>query len=900
MRRFGTLAALALAWSAGPVLAAPTQEALDAFERDIRPLLLTHCVGCHGPKLQHAGFRLDTAAAVQASTDTGRRVIVPGDPEASSLIRSIRFDGRVKMPPAGKLPAHAVEQLTRWVREGAAWPADRQASELDPKKHWAFRPVKEPPAPAVRNKKWVKSPIDAFVLDRLERRNWKPAASADRYTLIRRATFDLTGLPPTAADVKAFVDDRSPTAFAAVVDRLLASPRYGERWGRHWLDVARYSDTKGYVFQEERRFPYSYTYRDWVIRALNEDLPYDRFVVEQLAADRLELGEDRRPLAAMGFLTLGRRFLNNVHDIVDDRLDVIFRGTQALTIGCARCHDHKYDPISMKDYYAAYGVLRSASEPKEFPLIEQPERTASYLAFEAELKKRQAVVRAHLERKHGELLRLGRSRIGESLMAAREVSGGQGDRRAVAAKYGLPLELITRWAEFLAETRKSHHPIFAAWFAFAAIPDASFGAQAPQLAVRIAANAEPARRLHGRVAAAFQGAPPASLEEVARRLATIITAPGDDPELQHLLDSLGGPLQIPVDQVERYFNRAEQNEVRELRRRVDQWQATSPHRPDRAMSLEEAGAPFSPYVFQRGNPGNRGPTVPRRFLELLSGPSPETWEQSSGRLEMARAIASPQNPLTARVMVNRVWGWHFGRPLVRTPSDFGLRSDPPSHPELLDYLAARFMAEGWSLKRLHRTIMLSSTYQQSSDGEATQAAADPEGALLWRYPRRRLDFESLRDSMLHVSGRLDLTPGGPSVDISGPDATRRTVYAFVDRQNLPGMFRAFDFAGPDTHAPQRFQTTVPQQSLFLLNHPFAILQAKALAARPEVQAVEAGERIAVLYRLALARDPRPEEAQLGLRFIQGEPAVSPGSAGLTPWERYAQALLLSNDFAFVD
>ncbi len=850
-------------------------EAEEFFETKIRPVLAEKCYSCHGAKLQQAGLRLDTLAGALRGTDQNVPAVVPGDPEKSSLIHVVRFDGKIKMPPQGKLAAAEIEALTQWVKMGAPWPgkggkfdSSAQKKGPDPAKHWAFQPLVKPALPTVKRKGWVKSPIDAFVLAKLEKKGWTPNPSADRYTLIRRAYFDLIGLPPSAADVQAFVNDKSPTAFSTVVDRLLASPQYGERWGRYWLDVARYADTKGYVFQEERRYPFSYTYRDYVIRAFNEDKPYDRFLQEQIAADHLVQGDDKEALAAMGFLTLGRRFLNNIHDIIDDRMDVVFRGTQGLTVGCARCHDHKYDPIPIKDYYSLYGVFRSSEEPKDLPLIAQPERNAAYLEYERKLNALEGEVQQFLQKKHGELMATARGKIAESLLAAREARPGA-DFGAIAAKYGLPDELVRRWQRFLAETGKDHHPILAPWFAFAAVPENEFAAKAPALATRFAANADSQKPLNTHVARAFMGAPPASLKDVADRLAQVLTSATDDEQIKHALDSIGGPLNIPVGEVERFFNRADNNQVRALRQKVDQFKATSPAAPPRAMVLVDTKQPFQPRVFVRGNPNNPGDQVPRQFLTVLAGSQPQPFKQGSGRLELAQAITSPSNPLTPRVMANRVWLWHFGSGLVRTPSDFGLRSEPPTNPELLDYLAARFREDGWSIKKLHRLIMLSSTYQMSSSDNPTYGKVDPENTFLWRMNRRRLDFEALRDSMLAASGKLDLTLGGPSVDITQqPSPPRRTVYSFIDRQNLPGVFRVFDVASPDTHSPQRYQTTVPQQALFLLNSPFLIDQATALVKRPEISgAANPEERLRQIYRIVYSRDPAPDELALGLKFL---------------------------------
>ncbi len=618
--------------------------------------------------------------------------------------------------------------------------------------------MKKPALPGVNDAAWVKTPIDAFVRANLEAKRLTPSPAADQRTLIRRVTLDMHGLPPTPEEVVAFETDRSPDAYAHLIDRLLASPRYGERWGRHWLDVARYADSKGYVFTDERRYPFAYTYRDYVIRSFNEDLPYDQFVVQQVAADQLPLGEDKRPLAALGYLTLGRRFLNNTHDIIDDRIDVTMRGLQGLTVGCARCHDHKFDPIPQKDYYSLYGVFASSIEPKELPLIGHPDATPELAAFEKELAKRQAEVE----------------------------------------KY------------------------------------------------RTANKAELAKG-----------------------------------------------------------NRKFRDGLRALQKKVDQWQVTASSAPPRAMVLQDSPSPMTPYVFLRGNPNNHGPTVPRQFLEVVAGEKRQPFRQGSGRLELARAIADRNNPLTARVMVNRIWLHHFGAGLVRTPSDFGLRGEPPTHPELLDWLAATFMDNGWSIKKLHRLILLSNTYQQTSSDDPQLLQNDPDNRLLARMNRQRLDFEALRDSLLAVAGRLDTTMGGRAVELTtAPFTPRRSVYGFIDRQNLPGLFRTFDFASPDTSTPQRYTTTVPQQALFLMNSPFVIEQARHFVKRADVAAQTKDEaKIERMVRLAYGRTAEADEIELGLRFLAEARKSDEGKQTglhLSAWEQYAQVLLLGNEFAFVD
>ncbi len=907
---------------------AVTPQAAEFFETRVRPVLAENCFSCHGPMRQKAGLRLDSAASLRKGSDTGP-VVIGGQPEQSPLIQAIHYDGNVRMPPKGKLPAQAIEALTTWVKMGTPWPevisthagsTDAKASAAG-REHWAFQPVRQLALPAVQDPTWPLTPIDFFILAKLDANGLTPAAPADRRTLLRRVTFDLIGLPPTAEEVDAFVADPSPDAFAKVVDRLLASPHYGERWGRHWLDVARYADTKGYVFTQERRFPYSYTYRDYVIRAFNEDLPYDQFVVHQLAADRLPLGDDKRPLAAMGFLTIGRRFLNNMHDIIDDRIDVVTRGLLGLTVTCARCHDHKFDPIPTRDYYSLHGVFASSVEPNDLPLLSKPERTEAYLAFEKELQAREQEVRKFLDDKYNEMRSRFRAQIGDYLLAVRNTQRLPGEGHYEALSPGdLHAQMIRRWQAFLNQTAKGYHPIFGPWQAFAALPQQEFLAKAPALAADIAAQADPSRPVNRLVAQAFAGPPPASLREVAQRYGEIFAkvdklwqetqakagAPPALPEadqeaLRQVLYGAGHPPVVAREDQRQFLDRAGRDRLTALQRRVDQWKVSSPAAPPRAMILQDAPTPQTPHVFLRGNPNNPGPEVPRQFLEVLAGANRRPFQDGSGRLELARAITSKDNGLTARVLVNRIWLHHFGAGLVRTPSDFGLRSEPPTHPELLDYLAGRFMEEGWSIKKLHRLILLSRVYQQRSEDRPEYSRLDPDNRWLWRMNRQRLDFEGLRDALLMVSGKLDLKRGGVAVDLTTmPFTGRRTVYGFIDRQNLPGLFRTFDFASPDTSTPQRYTTTVPQQALFLMNSPFVLEQARNLVSWPELAALDDEQRIQHLYRLAYGRAADPEEVALGLRFVAAPAIAEQEPPEPSAWEEYAQVLLLANEFVFVD
>jgi len=881
---------------------APDRAGIEFFEKHVRPVLVDNCYQCHSTDAEKGvkgGLLLDSRDAVLKGGDSGP-ALIPGDPEKSLLIKAVRYaDENLQMPPKGKkLSEQQIEELVAWVKMGAP---DPRTGQTAPKKattdHWAFKKVAEPPVPTVKGKRLVRTPVDNFLLSKLEAKGLALSPRADKRTLIRRATFDITGLPPTPEEVATFEADKSEDAFARLVERLLNSPRYGERWGRYWLDIARYADTKGYVFEEERRYPYSYTYRDWVIRAFNEDLPYDQFLTQQIAADLLPLGEDKRPLAALGFLTLGRRFLNNQTDIIDDRIDVVTRGTMGLTVACARCHDHKFDPIPTKDYYSLYGVFASCNEPAEKPLLGTASMPKEYPDYLEERKKREEELVQFRKEKEAEVLGKIRKQVGDYLLVVHDSGKATDEKKeGLVRERKLQPSLSRQYKKAIKDWSEKPNPIFSPWFAFATLPETNFAARAKEICAGLVAGGNAPNSVNPEVAALFSSDnPPASLKEVSERYnelfagvdrewkaastnspAPTALANADREALRQVLYGSESPiLALDSGDLQRFTDTPAQQKVRALKRKVDELDATHPGAPPRAMALIDNSKPTEPVVFKRGNPGNTGDKVPRQFLEIVSGPDRKPFEKGSGRLEMAQSIASRDNPLTARVFVNRVWMYHFGSPLVRTPSDFGVRSDPPSHPELLDYLASRFMAEGWSIKKLHKLIMLSSGYQQSSEDNPKASKIDPANQLLWRMNRRRLDFEAMRDTLLAASGKIDLSTGGKPVEITTePFTPRRTVYGFVERQNLPGLFRTFDFASPDSTSPQRFSTTVPQQALFLMNSPFVVQQAKDLLARPEVRSLPTDEqKIRQLYQITFQRAPDADELKLAQRFLSVQDAA---------------------------
>ena len=795
------------AWAADPT---PAQ--LQFFENKIRPIFVNNCYKCHSRQAEKlkANLSLEFRDGLLKGGETGP-AIVPGDPDHSLLIKAVRYtDPDLQMPPKNPLSDQQIADLEAWVKMGAPDPRVAGATLASAdwgknrREHWAFQPVKNVQTPAVAATAWVSTPVDAFILAKLEASHMQPAAPADKRALLRRATFDLTGLPPTPEEAQAFANDNSPDAFAKVVDRLLASPRYGERWGRFWLDTARYADTKGDIRlnQDVPQYPFAWTYRDYVVRSFNEDKPYNQFVREQIAGDQLPATEHHPELAALGFLTLGPRFNDNVNDIMNDRIDVVCKGLLGLTVTCARCHDHKFDPIPQKDYYSLKGIFDSSVEPPEEPLLD-------------------------------------------------------------------PMPMTPAYASFAARLNATNQILAAAQLKLRSLPRAGG---------------------------------PAANADIRRQL---------------------------------------QQQINQARRAAALLEASDPASPPRATILRDIVKPHDSPLFIRGEAGNKGDIVPRHFLTVIAGPNPPLFRMGSGRLQLAEAIVNPSNPLTARVLVNRVWMHHFGEGFVTTPDDFGNQSDPPSHPELLDYLAARFMQDGWSLKKLHRLIMLSSVYQQSSENNPRYAEMDPQNRLLWRANIQRLEFEAVRDSLLAMGGQLDPALGGPPVQLQqgqGGYSHRRTLYGLVDRRNLPEIYSQFDFANPDITMGKRYLTTVPQQALFMMNSPLVVELARKLVNLPEFIALSGPDpRIRFLYERILQRLPTDLEIKLGEEFVDDSPPAElitedarqrlraeRGAAGqragprgggrrmslvslgpnqlraIGTWAKYAHALLQTNEVLFLD
>lgn len=910
-------------------------QATQFFEQQVHPILAKRCYECHGAEKQESGLRLDSREAVLAGGDSENPSAIPGDPSKSLLIEAIRHDGEseLRMPPDEKIPDAEIAVLVEWVKMGLPWDKSAPATKiLTPmelavqarKEHWSLQPVSSPKLPAVKDSSWPSRALDYHVLKNLEAAGIKPSSAADRRTLIRRLSFDLWGLPPSDQEVQEFVQDSAPDAYARLVDRWLASPAYGERWGRHWLDVARYADTRGYAFANDRRYPYAYTYRDYVIGAFNSDKPYDEFVLEQLAADQLPIGEDKTRLAAMGFLTTGRKF-NNRQDDLDDQIDVVSRGLLGLTVACARCHDHKYDPVPTEDYYSLYGVFASSQEPDDLPLIAEPKQGKAYEEFQKELEKRRGELEAFRTTKHAEVVKQSRERVATYL--GRLVSDQQRSRSDRVGGVSLDRNdvrprLLERWRGFLNAHAKPDDAVLGPWKELVSLSDSEFAGRVEGVVLKwrqMTAGTKPGQ-INPIIQSKLFSAPLTAKAEVADRYAEALVQafekwtaaganeeafsklPEDQRQLAMIIAGKDSPTDIPAGELSSYLNRADRNQFREFEKKIQSFQASSPAAPPRAMVLKEDDRPHDPRVFLRGNAARPGKQVPRQFLLVMAGTERKPFQQRSGRLELAQKIVDPGNPLTRRVIANRVWMHHFGQSLVRTPSDFGVRCEQPVQAQLLDHLASQLLERDWSIKALHREILLSSTYQQASLYRAEASVKDPENRLLWRMNRRRLEFEPLRDSLLAVSGGLDSSAGGRPVELfKAPFSGRRTVYGNIDRQDLPNLLRVFDFPSPDQSQADRPRTSVPQQALFLMNSPFVIEQSQRLAASPYVsQTQNDDEKIAAYFRIVFQRQPSSAEIDWARTFVQKVEQDQENKTALSAWEQFAQLLLLTNEFAYVD
>ena len=969
-------------------------EDLEHFESKIRPVLAERCYQCHGadPERIQAGLALVDAAGLRAGGDSGA-VVVPGSPDESLLIDVIRYDGPIKMPPDGRLPAAVVADFERWVARGAVDPrttdapvvAARSDSGADydfgpGREHWAFRPMDRPEPPAVGDPAWARNAIDRFVLARLEAEGLAPVAPAGRRQLLRRVTFDLTGLPPTPAEIDAFLADERPDAWERVVERLLASPRYGERWGRHWLDVARYADSNG--LDENIAHPNAFRYRDWVIDAFNADKPYDRFVQEQIAGDLMPAaGDDERfgNLAATGFLTLGAKVLAEqdvdkmVIDVVDEQVNVIGRAFLAEPIGCARCHDHKFDPIPTADYYAMAGILRSTQTMEddrnvgrwiERPLADE-ETVARYEAAQELVEEAREAVGELVDAQNDRLRRPRREALAGYLLAAEEAYPAWGDDEAsqergraeiarIAGREGLEAAVVERWVRAFFRYREgppvqgdgaNPSVVFQIWNAYAAAPPERYEEVTDELRALIASEKVLIAPL---TRSLVRGPAPRSLEEVAWRYAGLFAVieiawdqhlqrlgledeeelspadfrlPREQEELRRLV--YGGRLCILCLDQETEEALYPADAVAELARRravVEEREAASPPEPPYAMSVEEGEIVDLPVHIRGSHLNLADEPQPRGFLRVTDHivPPPPIPADSSGRLELARWITHPEHPLTARVMANRVWHWHFGRGLVDTPSNFGATGSAPTHPELLDWLARRLVDGGWSVKALHREILLSSTYRLGAGYDEANAAVDPGNLLHWRMNRRRLEVEPIRDTLLHLAGTLDLTMGGRvdeydqrgyvfsegntfgRFDFYG--APRRSVYMPVVRNAIYEIFAGFDFGNASDSVGARPVTVVPSQALLMMNSAFVEEQAGEFAARLLAMPLAgAAARVERAFVEAYGRPAAEVEIEESLAFLAAMRETAPdGDAERFAWTRLCHVILGASEFIYVD
>jgi len=909
-----------------------TAEENEFFEAKIRPALIEHCHKCHSADKDakiKGGLQVDSKAALLKGGTSGPG-LVAGQPDRSLIIKAMRFsDPNLQMPPKEKLPDSVVADFENWVRMGAPDPRSGKAAAMlktdedlaKARKHWAFQPIvkPEPPKPKAHLKGWIQNDIDLFVVAKLEEKGLFPSPIADKWTLIRRAYFDLIGMPPTMKETEDFMNDQSKDAWTKVIDKLLASPHYGERWGRYWLDIARYADTRGGGNNNnmgDNRLLHAYTYRDWVVNAINDDMPYDKFLKYQIAADSLPNTETKH-LAALGFVTLNRG-VNNQQERIDDRIDVVTRGTMSLSVYCARCHDHKFDPIPTKDYYSLYGVFDSSADAGSKPLIQKVEDTPEYRDYVAKKARVEADLDNYRQAEVVKFVGEAKSKTVDYLLAIHAMNSGNTnyaiDGRANQQRFErftkLQFEVAGPWKRYLDKRVSAAQggkvdPIFTPWADYAELSEKEFVTKSRVLAAKYLKDGEPMKGLNPLVARAFS-TPVGSIRMVAERYAklfndaerawvTAITADAkkkkddDDPMLKKLSDPAmeqlrqvfygqDSPVNITYARLSGFDNNRIRNGEQQFTLQADRLDATHPGAPTRAMAISDA-TPRNAKVLIKGMPNNPGPEVPRQFIEILN-PERKPFKQGSGRAELAEEIASKKNPLTARVLANRVWMNHFGGALVRTPTDFGVRADDPTHPELLNYLSAWVMENGWSLKALHKFVMTSAAYMQSSDERAKPLLSDPSNLFVWKMNRRRLDFEGFRDSLLAVSGQMDPTMGGRPVKITPDGANplgykenpyRRTIYGYIDRGGLASIYRTFDFANPEATAGMRFSSTVPQQALFLMNSPFVASLARSMVQRDEVKSkVDEEQRIEALYQVCYQRMPSPIETKIGIRFLEAQ------------------------------
>ncbi len=1070
--------------SIGLVLIASSESALatdaDFFEKKVRPVLVEHCFECHSGDSQESGLRVDSLASLLTGGDRGPALVV-GKPNESILIQAIRHDDTLQMPPERKLSQAVINDLMLWVSEGAVWPdagpvtvaakptgVERKPTAED-RQFWAFRPPVRhaiPQGPDPRN--WSRTPIDRFVLQKLNEQQITPNEIADKRTLIRRATLALIGLPPTPEEVRAFLADESPEAFEKVIDRLLASPRYGERWGRHWLDVARYGDSNG--LDENLAYGNAWRYRDYVIEAFNSDRPYDEFLQEQLAGDLLPASDQNdivlRRIVATGYLSLGAKMLAEDDpvkmemDIIDEQLDTLGKAVLGMTLGCARCHDHKFDPISMHDYYALAGIFKSSKTMDNFNVVARwqerplavPEVVAQRDAKKAEADAVQAQIQQLRVQEAARVDKAGKSRIADYLLAAdrqirrdevlktaRPIMEDEARRSAPETilieaeefprgnvmrdrtNYGVgigvlvnegPLPNFTEYdieipstgmwqidlryaaaaarpteilldskmvkADATGQVTGSWTPDGQKWFVEAAVPitagkhvlrlenDGPFphidkiamGLRSdlpvePADSAKDSAPLEPeyltswARfltaqkevdgspfRVWWKVRAGEAIEPKTPLEtaliadltpaeidlpHLAERIQDIYEQPvPETAALKAAIDSKTGPYSLG-ERADETFSDAVVAQLKVLNEKEDEIKKGIPPLPE-AMSITE-GKPQNLRIHLRGSHTTLGEEVGRRMPRVFSHEESLTIPaEVSGRLELARWLTQSDHPLTARVLVNRIWQAHFGDGLVRSPDNFGKLGDAPTHPELLDWLATEFVRGGWSIKQLHRLILNSATWQQSTDWNESAASVDPENKLWWRMSRRRLEAEAVRDSLLAIGGDLDDQMGGnllptgnrayvtstANINVSVYDKPRRTIYLPIVRSALFDYLTAFDFGDPSSMSGQRDRTTVAPQALFLMNSLLVARESEKLAQALRALPGDDRDRVTEAFERFYSRSPTESDIDSSLEFMQSYEknlqirGIASEQSRLEAWQAFCRALICTTEFLYVN
>ena len=989
--------------------ASPDAAGLEFFEKRVRPLLVSRCFDCHAGGQRDGGLSLDSREGVLEGGDSGP-AIVAGDLDASRLIEAVRYGNLdLQMPPAGRLADDEIAVLEEWVRIGAPDPRTREEEEsgIEPsgmsveagREFWSFRPLSHPPVPRQDSSGgrqpvegderadqaatgWVQTPIDAFILRELRRHEATPASRADKRTLLRRVTYDLTGLPPTASEVDAFLSDDSPDAFDRVVDRLLASPYYGERWGRHWLDVARYADSNG--LDENLTYGNAWRYRDYVIDAFNDDMPFDRFLVEQVAGDLLP-DSDEATKTATGFLVMGAKVLAEpdheklMMDIIDEQLDTVGKAFLGMTFGCVRCHDHKFDPIMQSDYYALAAIFKSTrtlADTKtgaihhwyEHSFADESERERME-KVDAKINEKKSAASTFKSQAVAAVREATVARAAEYLGAAARLPRNPTlvQAEAVAAPRGLHPRILHHCRLHLEHHRDE--PLWAAWRRMAR--GEKGGRESDRIGVSSTEDAaekiEQIEKHFGRLFDSLgegksdddsdtsDSSEASDTERFGVLLQRTELAAADElrDAAKRAIEDRTGFLAVPA-KPEHALDPETLAEYYELVEAARVVESNAPDLPA-AMGVEDGEVLTSLPIHIRGSHRNLGEPVERAFPEVMrlgegvaeTSPGEEASnnqadssrdgtsgdqayrmpQEGSGRLEFARWMADPRHPLTARVYVNRVWRWHFGRGLVATTENFGALGDRPSHPELLDWLATRFIRSGWSTKALHRSILTSSVYQMSSTHprEAELSELDPENRWRWKFGTRRLEAEAIRDSILAVSGQLDREMGGKTIplrnrqfvfnhtstDHTDYESRRRLVYLPVVRNHLYSFLEQFDFPDPTMPTGDRSVTVIAPQALWLMNDDLVLDAAASIAKRARAVAGDDRARVAWLYRRILARDPVAEESERAVTFVGSVASVVEGeadeggasgddAAAGDAWTALAQALLTTNEFVFLD